>query len=81
MNFDEILNKELTPTDVENLRKLKNSSEWKILKEFIEAHVLRWTYNLLMDENTIDEPAENKLKEVRGFAQGFKVIKKIIESK
>lgn len=77
MNFDEILSKELNEADLGNLRKLKNGSDWKILKDFVESHLIRWSYNLLMS----NEDAAEELKSLRGFAKGWRLIQKLIDSK
>ena len=81
MTFDELLNKDLTPADRDALGKLKSSGDWNTLKNFTEDHILRWAYNLLVDDFVSDEEMLNSLKSARGFVKGYRTIKRIIENK
>ena len=59
--------------------RLRNTSDWKILKEMIERYILKLTYNLVSGTETEKGVSEDELKYQRGFVRYWKKIVKTVE--
>lgn len=78
MTFKEVFEGGLTADDITKLKEISKGKDWIILRDLIERHIMRWTYNLLTEEMANEA---DKLKSLRGFVEGYRTIKRIIESK
>ena len=81
MTFKDILDNSLTNDEKRNLKEISKGRDWPFLRDTVEHHIMHWTYNLLTENDKEVGNEADQLKALRGFVNGWRVIKRLIENK
>lgn len=71
LNFDEIAEEKLTPSQEASFKSLKNQKDFLVFKDYVEKLIIKKTYALLTGTFEEMTKKEDYILELRGFARNW----------